>query len=112
MTGQLVLAELGAFRAILRNAQRADREKVRSWCRSTITNALHRVGPTELMKTAAERASTRADVFASALADESALPDMIEHARDQAVEALDRLVTTVRGTKGTPDPRMTAPRVT
>ena len=99
MSGQLVIAELGAFKTILRNAKPADCEKVKSWCRSTITNALHRVGPTELMKTASEQASTEADFFAAALLSHDGCEHAREQARQRALDSLDGLIAAVRGSK-------------
>lgn len=93
MSGQLVIAELQAFRAVLGKVKHSEGETVRVWCRSTIPNALHRVGPTDLMKAAAEEAWAAADYLAQCL-DE---PDgTIEPARDRAMEAVDGLVAAVR----------------
>jgi hypothetical protein len=93
MSGQLVIAELQAFQAVLGKVKRSDGETVRVWCRSTIPNALHRVGPTDLMKTAAEEAWAAADHLAQTL-DET--DGNIEPARERAMEAVESLVAAVR----------------
>ncbi len=94
VSGQLVIAELTAFRAVLLRAQRGEGEVVRAWSRSTITNALHRVGPVASLSVAAQRASARAGALAEALtAAERSDPAV---AREAAVEALDAMIEAIR----------------
>ena len=96
MSGQLVIAELTAFRAVLLKARRWEGETVRAWSRSTITNALHRIGPVASLNAAAQRASTRASAFADALAAADRSDGSLEAARDAAVQALDALIEAIR----------------
>ncbi|WP_158809977.1 hypothetical protein [Beijerinckia sp. L45] len=102
MSGQLVIAELDAFRGVLGKVQPLEGETVTVWCRSTIANALHRVGPTGPMNGAAKAAWTAAEHFASRLddaGDNQRGTDAIEQARDQALHALDALIAAVRAAK-------------
>ena len=96
MSGQLVIAELEAFRAVLGKVKRCEGETVTLWCRSTITNALHRVGPTGPMKSAAEAAWIAADQLAKRLEENDTTDGAIEQAREQAEDALAGLIAAVR----------------
>jgi hypothetical protein len=94
MSGQLVLAELEAFQGVIVKAVAGDGEKVKLWSRSTIANALHRLGPWGGMKEAADRAWQDADAFAASL-DVHDSEDM----RQRALTSLDDLLATVRRVK-------------
>ena len=102
MSGQLVIAELSAFRAVLGKAQRSQGDAIRAWSRSTITNALHRVGPVASLNDAAQRASGAVSALAQALSTDTSDP-AVEDARAGAILALDALIETVREIKTTPD---------
>jgi hypothetical protein len=99
MTGLLVIAELEAFRSILGGATRDDREKITLWSRSTISNALHRVGPAHGLKEAALRAWADADAFAGLLERPSSLEDAINEARTRALDSLEVLITEIRSSR-------------
>jgi hypothetical protein len=96
MTGLLVIAELEAFRSILGSATRDDRDKIKLWSRSTISNALHRVGPAHALKDAALRAWADADAFASLLEEPTAPDEAIAGARMQALDSLEVLIAEIR----------------
>ena len=96
MSGQLVIAELEAFRAVLSKAQRRDGATIKVWCRSTITNALHRTGPSEAMTAAAETAWTASDHLAQRLDEREFSDDDVAQGRQQALQALAALIAAVR----------------
>ncbi|MGD0634949.1 MAG: hypothetical protein ABSA13_11835 [Beijerinckiaceae bacterium] len=96
MTGLLVIAELEAFRSILGGATRDDREKIKLWSRSTISNALHRVGPGHGLKEAALRAWADADAFAGLLAQPSSPEEAINQARVRALDSIEALIAEIR----------------
>ena len=96
MTGLLVIAELEAFRSILGGATRDDQEKIKLWSRSTISNALHRVGPADGLKEAALRAWAHADAFAVCLAQPSSGEDSVTRARMLALDSIDALIAEIR----------------
>ena len=102
MSGQLVIAELNAFRAVLEKADRAQSQAVLAWSRSTITNALHRLGPVPLLSDAAQRASGAAGTLARALSAGDALI-AVEDARTEAIGTLDELIDAVRQIKSDGD---------
>jgi hypothetical protein len=95
MTGLLVIAELEAFRSILGGATRDDREKIKLWSRSTISNALHRVGPAHGLKEAALRAWADADAFAGLLAQPSP-EEAVAQARERALDSIEALIAEIR----------------
>jgi hypothetical protein len=99
MTGLLVIAELEAFRSILGGATGDDQEKIKHWSRSTISNALHRVGPAHGLKEAALRAWADADAFASLLGRPSSEHEVIVRARARALDSLDALITEIRSNR-------------
>lgn len=99
MSGLFVIAELDAFRVVLGKVQRGEGETVTMWCRSTITNAVHRIGPSGPVKAAAETAWRMADQLAAHLDMDVASDATIEEARHRALEALDGLVAAVRLSK-------------
>ena len=96
MTGLLVIAELEAYRSILGGAARDDNEKIKLWSRSTISNALHRVGPAEGLKAAALRAWADADAFAGLLAQPSSAEEDVTQARALTLESTDALIAEIR----------------
>ncbi len=98
MSGQLVLAELAAFRAVLSKAGRGQGDAIRAWSRSTITNALHRIGPVPALNDAAQHASQASGALAQRLeADDG--EDALVQARSDAITALDGLIETIRHLK-------------
>ena len=102
MTGLLVIAELEAFRSILGGATEEDRERITLWSRSTISNALHRVGPAHGLKEAALRAWADADAFAGLLARPSPREDAVDEARARALDSLDVLISEIRSSRSAP----------
>ena len=111
MTGLLVIAELEAFRAILGGATADDREKIKLWSRSTISNALHRVGAAHGLKEAALRAWADADAFAGLLAQPSreqtsqeqpSLEEAVAQARVRALDSIDVLIAEIRAHRSAP----------
>ena len=101
MGGQLVIAELDAFRSVLGKVQPGEGETVIVWCRSTIANAVHRVGPTGPIKAAAEAAWAAADQFARDLDTADTKAGSMDQARERTLGALDALIATVRRIKMT-----------
>lgn len=102
MSGQLVIAELRAFRGILDHADRSAGDAVRTWGRSVITNALHRLGPVPALNEAAHRASSAANDLAAALDEAGCSAAAVEARRDAALRAVDALIATVCEVKTQP----------
>ena len=98
MSGQLVRAELEAFQTILGKAKPGGGETIKLWSRSTIANALHRLGPGGGLKAAADQAWNDADLLADHL-DRDRPSDEVERARDQASASVAVLIATVNAIK-------------